>query len=253
MEEDKSEDVKAKRTEPGFITKVSAVYCDKFALRAAIQAIPRFGSSLDTMMAGLGAKWQYNRLEDFISELSKRLSRLEQLDKIPSIEPSESLFDFMMQTFDQVIKTKSAEKRKRFANLVANQFVGQCNWDEAETALRLIADISDIHIKILDIAIKAPSYKDAFHGRPVVTIEDKSSIESTFQNKVLYLQDLLPELNDMYIRMICMELLSKNLLSDEGIKSADTIGQGFYSASNLARWLVNWISEPEEKTKKEKD
>lgn len=81
MEEHEPWDVEleAKRTEAGFITKASAYYCDKFALRAVIQAIPKLGSSLDTMLAGLGAKWQYERLEDFIYKLNERLSRLEQL------------------------------------------------------------------------------------------------------------------------------------------------------------------------------
>ena len=154
MEENKSRDVEEKRTESGFITKASAYYYDRFALRAAIQAIPGLGSSLDTMMAGLGAKWQYNRLEDFISALNKRLSRLEQLGKLPSVETSESLFDFIMQVFDQVIRTGSEEKRKRFANLVTNQFVNKLDWDEAEAACRLIGDLSDIHIRVLQKSIE---------------------------------------------------------------------------------------------------
>ena len=33
----------------GFITKTSAVYCDKFFLRAGIQIIPGLGGALDTL------------------------------------------------------------------------------------------------------------------------------------------------------------------------------------------------------------
>jgi hypothetical protein len=150
---------KIKPNETGFITRASARYCDKFPLRAAIQAIPGLGGSLDTMLAGLGANWQYKRLEDFISRLNERLGRLEQWGSLSSVDPSESLFDFMMNTFDQVIRARSEQKRERFANLVANQVVKKREWDEAETACRLIGDLSDIHIKILDIAISAPSYR----------------------------------------------------------------------------------------------
>lgn len=240
---------KIKPDEAGFITKASAQYCDKFPVRAAIQAIPGLGSSLDTMLGGLGAKWQYKRLEHFIDELNYRLSRLEVSGNLTSIEPGEPLFDFMMQTFDQVIRVRSEEKRKRFANLVANQVVNQCDWDEAETACRLIGDISDIHIRILDVAIKAPVYKDVFNWRGVITVEDKSAVPRFFKDKVIYLQDILPSLTDMYINMMCVELLSKSLLFNEGIKYTDTLGQRFYSATDLAKWLMGWISEPAVKNK----
>jgi len=172
----------------GFITKVSAQYCDKFPIRAAIQAIPGIGSSLDTMLAGLGAKWQYERLEDFVSKLNEKLNRAEQSGKLGSVEPSEAWFDFMMQTFDRVIKTRSEEKRMRFANLVAKQVVNQCDWDQAETACRLIGELSDIHIRILDVAIKAPVYKDV-SGRGVITVEDKSAVPQFFKDKVINLRD----------------------------------------------------------------
>ena len=104
MEQDKHKEEKA----ISFVTKASAVYCDKFPLRSAIQAIPGLGGALDTMLAGLGANYQYKRLEDFIADLNKRLSHVEQL---VNIEPSEPLFDFILQTFDQVRQTRSEEKR----------------------------------------------------------------------------------------------------------------------------------------------
>jgi len=239
---------KMKPNKIGFITKASSEYCDKFPIRAAIQAIPGLGSLLDTMLAGLGAKWQYERLEDFVSKLNEKLSRLEQLGRLGSVEPSEAWFDFMTQTFDRVIRTRSEEKRKRFANLVANQVFNQRDWDEAETACRLIADLSDIHIKILDIVIKAPSH-EVFGGRGAITVEDKSAIKAFFKDKVIYLQDLLPDLTDIYIRMVCIELLSESLLSDVGKKYAGTLGQEIYSATGLAQWLMVWISESGNKNK----
>lgn len=245
----KDEDEKERSATIGFVTKVSAQYCDKFPLRASIQAIPGLGSSLDTMLGGLGAKWKYERLEDFVSKLSERLSQLEKLGKLTKIEPSEPLFDFMMQTFDKVIQSRSEKKRERFANLVVNQVVSECDWDEAETACRLIADLSDIHIRIIDIAIKAPVYKDVSGWCGVITVEDKSAVPRFFKDKVIYLQDILPSLTEMYISMMCVELLSKSLLSNEGIKYTDTIGQGLYSATDLAKWLMDWISDPGEKNK----
>jgi hypothetical protein len=235
---------RARPDKAGFITKASAQYCNVFPLRAAIQAIPGLGSSLDTMLAGLGAKWQYKRLEDFIAKLNERLSRLEQIGRLQSIEPSEPLFDFMMQTFDQVIKARSEEKRKWFANLVAKQVTEKCDWDEAETACRLIGALSDNHIRILEIAINAPCYDDFFGGRGVITIEDRSTVAPFAKDKVTYLKDILDGLTPIYVRMMCVELLSRSLLFDLQMESIDTVGQQLYSASGLAMWLMDWISEP---------
>jgi len=164
---------KQKAVKAGFITKASAIYSEKFLLRAKMQLIPCIGGALDTLLAGLGAKYQLDRLENFIGELDVRLNRMEGL---AAIKPGEPLWDFIMQVFDQVIRTRSEEKRKRFANLVANQVVRDSNWDEAETAGRLLAVLSDLHIQVLDLAfkIKPCDHPDAWSGRRVLTLADRN-------------------------------------------------------------------------------
>ena len=56
----------------GFITKASEYYCNKFFLRGAIQSIPNIGVALDTLLSGLGAKYQSERLKDFIFVKKRR-------------------------------------------------------------------------------------------------------------------------------------------------------------------------------------
>ncbi|HIJ53121.1 MAG TPA: hypothetical protein HPP66_08215 [Planctomycetes bacterium] len=243
MEQDKNKEEKA----IGFITKASAAYCDKFPLRSAIQAIPYLGSSLDTMLAGLGANYKYKRLEDFIAVLNKRLSNIE---KNVNIEPSEPLFDFMMQIFDQVSRTRSKDKRKKFANLVANQVLKRCDWDEAEAAYRLISDLSDINIQVLDLAITIGHRKHPFEnivkvtdGLCPVTISDKWANDKYSSRQATDLRPHFPSLSQSAFQVICSELESKGLLRDRGLDYADRRHMEVFVATDLAQWLIDWISE----------
>jgi len=66
-------DKKKKKANAGFITKASAAYNDKFLLRAKVQLIPGIGGALDTLLSGLGGKYQFDRIEHFLGQLDERL------------------------------------------------------------------------------------------------------------------------------------------------------------------------------------
>ena len=55
------------------ITRASVRYAEAFPLRSLIQGIPYVGGSLDTILAGLGSRWQYERLSAFLRLLHRRL------------------------------------------------------------------------------------------------------------------------------------------------------------------------------------
>ena len=242
-------DKKKEQAEAGFITKASAHYCDLFPLRAAIQSIPGLGGTLDTMLAGLGAKYQYVRLEHFTGELDIRLKRIESL---PTIEPGEPLWDFMMQVFDKVIRSRSEEKRKRFANLVANQVTKQSHWEEAETATRLLGELTDIHIKVLDAALKVTpcEHPSAWSGRRVLTLADKQKLSQRKEKGKVptNISDDLPQLSLSATEMICSELMARGLLRDVGVGSwGGGTFMGYFEATESAKWFMDWISESPEK------
>jgi len=199
------------------------------------------------MLAGLGANWQYKRLEDFIAELNKRLSRLEQLGNLSNITPSEPLFDFMMQTFDQVIRARSEKKRIRFANLVANQVEKQCNWDEVDAACRLIGDLSDIHVRVLQKSIEVGESSHFLEGLRGVTFCDKFAHWGDSKDKIVDLRSVFPTLTSSAIAMICSELVARGLMRDIGIGRYDSEAMELLTATDLAKRLIDWISEPEGK------
>ncbi len=224
----------------GFITKASAQYCDAFPLRAAIQIIPGLGGALDTMLAGLGANYQYQRMEHFIDELN---ARLQHIDGLHEIDPTEPLYDLMMQVFSDVVKTRSEEKRKCFANLVANQVVNNRLWDEAETATRLLADLTDLHIKLLRAALEAPECEGVHDNLQVFTF----TVIGIPDNGPTNISSLFPELSIAVLEMACSELIAKGLLRDEGIgRYADSKSMEYFVATEMAQWLMDWIAEPKE-------
>lgn len=246
MKENETRDVvnETKPDKTGFITKASAQYCDKLPLRAAIQAIPGLGGLLDTMLAGLGANWQYERLEDFIAKLSERLRRLEQTGRLESIEPDESLFDFIRQVFDEVIRARSEEKRKRFANLVVKQLSEKCDWDEGETACRLIGELGDVHIRVLETCIEVGESQHPLEGLRAATTYDKWLRSEDSKDNIVDLRSGLPPLPDSAIVVICSELVSRGLLRDAGTGRFDAKPMELFVGTDLARWLMNWIREP---------
>jgi hypothetical protein len=234
----------------GFITKASTKYCDNFFLRAAIQRIPSIGGSLDMLLSGLGAKYQYERLEGFVSDLQDKFKKLEQINNISNMKPSEELFDLMMQIFDQVIKTRSQEKRERFANLVANQVINKCDWDEVEIACRLLGDLTDAHIAVLEVSIKVPP--TYLENQRVVTLAEKHLHKRQKYREPPHLQKLLPNLSVSALRMICSELISKGLLHDTGLgRWGGVQALTYLVATDMAKWFMNWISEPKINSKPE--
>lgn len=230
----------AEKDEAGFITKASAAYTDKFLLRAQVQLIPGLGGALDTLLSGLGAKYQYERLQYFIEELNARLQRIEELN---TIDPTEPLYDLMMQVFNNIIKARSEEKRKCFANLVANQVVNNRVWDDAETATRLLADLTDLHIKLLRAALEAPECDGVYDDLQVFTF----TVIGIPDNGPTNISSLFPELSIAVLEMACSELIAKGLLRDEGIgRYTDSKSMEYFAATEMAQWLMDWIAEPKE-------
>jgi hypothetical protein len=220
------------------LTKLSLQYRDTFVLRAAIQGIPVLGGSPDTILGGLGSKWQARRLESYVRMLEERLARLEVIMGKITIDPTEELYDFIMQTFDFAIKTRSDEKRQMIANIVTNQVIKNENWDEAESASRLLNDLSELHVHVLLTALGPNMKAQREEGSRLITFSDR------FPDEAINLRQLFSGVSVVGLRMICSELLAKGLLQDEGLTRAGVGSMVFLEPTDLAEWFIKWIREP---------
>jgi len=220
------------------LEKASSAYCEETALRASIQVIPYVGGALDTLLSGKGAKFQHQRVEAFLEELDERLRKLEGFTEL---EPTEELLDLFTNVLDGVVRTRSSVKHKYFASVVSNQVSSSENWEEAETATRLLKGLEEIHIRVLTFSMSAPVCNSPFDELRVVTILDNPYGEVDQQRPTSLIQEF-PAYSVGALRMVCSELVSKSLLYDEGVGRMDTKAMEYFVATDLAKWFINWIT-----------
>jgi hypothetical protein len=223
----------------GFI-KISKKYGEMYPLRAFIQGIPHLGGPFDTILAGAGANWQIRRLEAFIYELNHRLERISNL--IPELTPDEPLYDFVRQVFDEVITHRSEKKRQLFVNIVTKQIVERHDWEEAETAARLLAALTELDIEILATAASAPTCSGDLEGLRIVTFIDQKE-EDKPGRPPLDLRIVFPNLPILVLRMSCAKLSSRGLLHDEGIGRWAIRAFELFRPTELGDWFISWIKE----------
>jgi|SRR2546426_5022079 len=223
-----------------FLQKASEQYGEQISLRALVQAIPYVGGSLDTLLVGQGAQIQKRRVEEFLKDLDQRMRLVE---NVQVLKPTDELFDLMINAFDGVVRTRSQEKRKRFASVVASQISAPREWDEADAALRLVNQLTDFHVAILTVARNAPLCGAPFEGLRVITLAPKPLGDEAVV-KPTFLPSALPGYSEPVLRMACSELVGHGLLHDEGIGRWDGKPLLYFIATDLTAWFFAWLAKP---------
>jgi hypothetical protein len=222
------------------IAKAREAYSEHYGLRAAVQLVPYIGGSLDTLLAGGAARLQIARVEGFLGELSARLKMVEGVSVSFN---DEGFSDLMLTTLDNVARTRSAEKRARFAAIISHQVVEARPWEDAENAVRLLAELEDIHIEVLNTALRAPVLDGAFEGLRVVCLPRVRGDDS-HEAAPLLLTEALPHYSEPVLTMTCAELLARGLFRDEGVGRYDSMAMRYFVATDLAHWFNKWLVEP---------
>lgn len=221
------------------ISKLRQQYADIVGLRASVQAIPYIGGSLDTLLAGRAAQIHLQRVEKFASDLAHRLAVVE--SAVANLN-DEAFADLMLSTFEEVARTRSDQKRSRFAEIITNQIAKPMPWEEPENAVRLLSNLEDIHIEIIEAALHAPMAEGAFSNLRVISLNTEP-IDSGIQNSPVSLLTSFSRYGGAALRMACAELTAKGLLHDEGIGRWDMGAMKYFVPTDLAEWLSGWISQ----------
>ena len=225
------------------ISKLQQRYADIVSLRASVQAIPYIGGSLDTLLAGRATQIQLERVEKFVNDLAHRLAAVE---SAAANLNDEAFSDLMLSSFEKVARTRSDQKRSRFAEIITNQVAKPAQWEEPENAVRLLSDLEDIHIEIIEAALGAPVAEGTFSGLRVISLE-AAPIHSDKHNGPVSLVASFPRYGTAALRMACAELAAKGLLHDEGIGRWDMGAMKYFVPTDLAEWLAGWITQAHRK------
>ncbi len=220
------------------LSAASEKYAEVTLLRASVQIIPYIGGALDTLLSGKGSEIQRQRIEHMLKNLSERLSKIE---SAKVLEPTEEFYDLSLAVFDGAVKSRSEEKRNRFASILVNQVKKEAAWDESEMAVHILNSLEDIHIQVLDLALSAPECTAPFGGLKVIALENKQS-RSVGEVTPLCLSTHFKDYTTDRLRLICSELMSKGLLHDEGVGRMDAKAMEYFVATSLAEWFLSWIA-----------
>lgn len=214
-------------------------YSENTSLRTVIQVIPYIGGALDTLLSGKGTEIQKNRINHLLENISDRLNELESSN---TIHATEEFYDLSLSVFEGAARSRSKEKRERFASILINQIAKESDWDEAETATRLLSSLEDIHIQVLMYAQTVPECTGAFVGLKVLTIVNKKS-STVGQVHPLSILSYFSNYSVSSLRMVCSELVAKGLLYDEGVGRLNIRSLEYFVSTDLSSWFLNWVSD----------
>ena len=227
----------------GSVTSGSIRYADNFWLRALIQAVPVWGGALDTLTSGLGQRYQQQRIERLLADISKRLETVSEEFRTYLAEPSEELYDFFSDLMRKVARTRSESKRDYFANLCVKQLSNVSDWDEAAEAMRLLDDLTTVHISILIAATKVPPSLPPYDGHRAFNWHAAIPDERPIANPGTFsLRDQFPHMTEDLLTFYSAELVARGLMRDEGIGRVDVRGMTVFEATPVAFWLIAWFA-----------
>ena len=222
------------------ITKGSLLYTDSTALRTLVLAIPMFGSQIDLLLNKRGNDFVSKRLQTFITELQEQLKTLQrQVLKADD----EALFDLLQIAIEEVSKTRVDDRIKQFSRVISNYLTKSVTWDEANAAMRILSDITELHIRILQYAINLPPSKEKVTSGLQVFYVDHMKKGNT---KPLIF-DELPNITESTLRMYCSELIAKGLLHDEGVRRFGGSNIQILTPTNMTNWLLDTIASANKK------
>lgn len=109
--------------------------------------------------------------------------------------------------------------------------------------MRIISQLSEPHMKLIQLAVDAPFCQGTFHGEKVITFSRMFTEDGRPSVGVLpiLIMPHFPEADQPIVKLLCMELVGKGLLRDEGVNRIGVDSMTYFVATDAARILIETI------------
>lgn len=150
-------------------------------LKTLINSIPGVGSALNEVIFECRSRIKQNRINNFVTELSKYIEEHSENIDLEYIK-SEEFGDILESIFKEVFRTSAQDKLNRFKMILVNQMNPENYTEFTETFLDIITKLNEKEIEILDYYNKN---KDEYNA-------EKHKIFNIDENLfTFYIQDLI--------------------------------------------------------------
>ncbi len=221
------------------LIEASKVYADQTVVRAAINAIPYVGSSLDILLSSSGQNFVIRRIETLISELYVQLQQLDNSKINHDFLATEVGFDLVIKAFNSASRTRQNEKLKLYAKILKGALTDGKEYqeDDPELYLQIIEELS---VKELRVARCLFELKEVKKNRPGQ--DDTNNNQDGMTNDAWWLSKQYPEFKKDELISIFVRLERTGLIK-ELVGSYIGYGGGQYLINPLFKKFITFIGE----------
>lgn len=219
------------------LVRASKIYGDQTIIRAAINAIPYVGSSVDILLSSSGQTFIIKRIENFISELEKQIGLLDKSKINSEFLKTEQGFDIIIKAFNSASRTRQTEKLKLYSKIIkgAISLDKEYEEDEPETYLRIVEELTLKELKVAKCLFELKENKIKYREEETLEAE---KMDGT--NDAWFLSKRHPEFNRDELISIFIRLERTGLIK-ELVGSFLGYGGGQYLINPLFRKFMIFI------------
>lgn len=219
------------------LVQASKVYADQTVIRAAINAIPFVGGSLDILLSSSGQNFVIKRIETFISELNNQLKQLDNSKINQDFLATEAGFDIIIKAFNSAARTRQDEKLKLYAKIIKGALTDSKTYeeDEPEIYLRIIEELTVKELRVAKCLYELKEIKKKGQEQ-----DNPNCNQDGMTNDVWWLSKHYPEFDKDELVSIFIRLERTGLIK-ELVGSFMGYGGGQYLINPLFKKFADFI------------